>query len=84
MLHLFTFSVNHIQIPCNKYRNKYYSLHRKARDFTDRAQTTNMVSFNETATIRVTWSTDDGDIDAAIDAIIVMRLAYLAFVARRS
>ena len=28
-----------------------------------------VVSFNETATLRVPWSTDDGEIDAAIDAI---------------
>ena len=27
-----------------------------------------VVSFNETATLRVTWSTDDAEIDAAIDA----------------
>ena len=36
---------------------------------TDLAARFSVVSFNETATIRVTWSTDDGDIDAAIDAI---------------
>ena len=38
-------------------------------DSTDLAARFSVVSFNETATIRVTWSTDDGDIDAAIDAI---------------
>ena len=36
---------------------------------TDLAARFSVVSFNETATIRVTWSTDDGDIDAAIDGI---------------
>ena len=36
---------------------------------TDLAARFSVVSFNETATMRVPWSTDDGDIDAAIDAI---------------
>ena len=36
---------------------------------TDLAARFSVVSFNETARMRVPWSTDDGDIDAAIDAI---------------
>ena len=35
----------------------------------DLAARFSVVSFSDTATIRVAWSTDDGDIDAAIDAI---------------
>ena len=36
---------------------------------TDLAARFSVVSFNETATLRETWSTDDAEIDAAIDAI---------------
>ena len=36
---------------------------------TDYAARFSVVSFNETATLRETWSTDDAEIDAAIDAI---------------
>ena len=36
---------------------------------TDYAARFSVVSFNENATLRVTWSTDHGEIDAAIDAL---------------
>ena len=38
-------------------------------DFTDSATRFSVVSFNEAATREMDWSTDDDELDAAIDAI---------------